>query len=435
MVTHDGAMRRKRRGFLEGPALLVRGFGLAGLGIVEALLSAWVIAVVSLCCCLGLGIPLVPSMLDATRREAQVQRRLARSWCGVPVEAAYLPESQTPQRPLRRAARMLTDSATWRDVLWVLINPYIGPIMALLPVVFVVHGMWGLLMPFLWRTITEDWGWSNSWYEFIPLNSQFAANLAAGLGAVELLLGLFVLPRLLLRVHGEWVRLILGATRSALATRVDQLTDSRADAMRMQANELRRIERDLHDGAQARLVALGMTLSTAQSLIDQHPDAARGLLAEAKDSSIKALNELRDLVHGVHPPVLADRGLFDAVRTLALELPTPVQVIGFLPERLPAPIESAAYFAIAELLTNATKHAGATTVEVVIWMSEQTLHAVVHDNGTGGADAAKGSGLQGIRRRLAAFDGRLTLTSPIGGPTTAAIEITLDPADVGRTTG
>jgi signal transduction histidine kinase len=201
------------------------------------------------------------------------------------------------------------------------------------------------------------------------------------------------------------------------------VTESRSDAVDAAAAELRRIERDLHDGAQARLVAMGLTLDAAGRLIDTDPAGARALLYEARDASVKALTELRDLVRGIHPPVLADRGLAEAVRALALDAPLPVRVTGSLPGRVPAPVESAAYFAVSELLANVAKHADARAAEADLRYERGALRISVRDDGQGGAESSRGSGLSGIGRRLAAFDGVLVIDSPAGGPTVITMEI------------
>jgi signal transduction histidine kinase len=201
---------------------------------------------------------------------------------------------------------------------------------------------------------------------------------------------------------------------------VQQLASSRAETVDTQASELRRIERDLHDGAQARLVSLGMSLGLAEHLLADDPQAARRLLVEARESTSSALIELRDLVRGIHPPVLADRGLDGALQALALVNPVPTSVMIHLPGRLPAPVESAAYFAVAEALTNAIKHAEATRILITLdFLEEGTgrLSIVVSDDGRGGASIDAGTGLRGVERRLAAFDGTLVVDSPVGGPT------------------
>ncbi|WP_030765919.1 MULTISPECIES: sensor histidine kinase [unclassified Streptomyces] len=430
MSARTGEIEKTGRNLGGSAEMILRGVALTGLALYEGLLLLWVSLVVCLCF-VGIGIPLLPGALNAVRRDARTQRGLAGEWSGVRVEASYLPEpAGAPGAVWKRAHRMLGDSATWRDLLWTLVNPLVGPLLALLPAAAVLGGLWGLSLPFVWDGLPESW--NSVWFMFIPVDSQGTAILAAALGLVEIVAGLALLPRLMLPLHGRWVRLMLGSTRAALSSRVEHLAGTRSDAMDMNATELRRIERDLHDGAQVRLVALGMTLSAAESMVERNPEAVRALLAEAKENSTKALNELRDLVHGVHPPLLADRGLVDAVRTLTLELPMRIHVTGSVPGRLPAPVESAAYFAVAELLSNVTKHARASEATVDIRYCDRSLRVAVHDDGVGGADTRKGSGLAGVERRLAAFDGLLVVTSPLGGPTSAAFEIacalTGDPA-------
>jgi signal transduction histidine kinase len=208
-----------------------------------------------------------------------------------------------------------------------------------------------------------------------------------------------------------------------MAGRIRHLATTRSDAVDTQMAELRRIERDLHDGAQARLVAMGMTLDAAEHLLDTNPEAVRGLLAEVRQSSSKALEELRDLVRGIHPPVLADRGLADAVRALAMVCPVPTDVTVDLPGRPEMPVESAAYFATSEVLTNVAKHSGADRAVIDIGYDRGVLRITVTDGGRGGADVTRGTGLRGIQRRLATFDGVLTVHSPVGGPTTVTMEL------------
>jgi len=268
-------------------------------------------------------------------------------------------------------------------------------------------------------------------------------ELVAGIEAAAILaLGIWLVPRTI----GVHARTLLRPEPDAeLAGRVEQLTQTRADAVDTAAAELRRLERDLHDGAQARLVALGMNLRAAERLIPTSPQAAIALVAEAREASSRALTELRDLVRGVYPPVLADRGLADAVRALALNTPIRTETDVNVPGRLDPPVESACYFAVAEALTNAVKHSGARLVQIRIRYSAAAhspgypgrpsrrfrpaqpslglLRIEVTDDGTGGADPARGSGLQGVERRLGTFDGILAVSSPPGGPTIIVMEI------------
>ncbi len=213
------------------------------------------------------------------------------------------------------------------------------------------------------------------------------------------------------------VRLLRPSPAMALADRVDELTAQRADTTVAQAAEIRRIERDLHDGAQARLVGLGLSLATAEKLMETDPDQARALMREARAGATASLTELRELVRGINPPVLNDRGLVDAVRALALDSPLEAVVDADVRLRPDPPIESALYFAVAELLTNAVKHAHATRARISLTRDHTGIVIDVEDDGRGGAVVRDDGGLAGLRRRLAVFDGTLEVTSPSGGPT------------------
>jgi signal transduction histidine kinase len=207
-----------------------------------------------------------------------------------------------------------------------------------------------------------------------------------------------------------------------LTRRIETLEQTRAGAVDVQDAELRRIERDLHDGAQARLVALGMSIGLAEQKLRTDPGGAQELLAEARKGAHEALEELRDLARGIHPPVLTDRGLEAAIDTLADRSVLPVDVDVVLAERPPAVVETAAYFVVAEALTNASKHALATRVTVRIRRLGNTLVVEVRDDGRGGADLS-GHGLSGLRHRVEALDGRLAVSSPEGGPTLLRAEL------------
>ncbi|WIM94355.1 sensor histidine kinase [Actinoplanes oblitus] len=404
---------------------LVRGLKLAGLATADLFLLIWINLCVSVLT-IGVGVPLLPRALDAARARTERQRRLAREWSGVAVEEQYLPVRVTQPGfagHLQRSWGMVNDAATWRDLRWLLVNPVVGTFLGLLPVLLVLEGAFGLTLPFTWRILVEDWGWNNSWFIVVPLLGQTTANLAGVLAAVEITAG-FYLSRRFLRLHGNWVGAMLdGRSRTDLAHRVRHLADTRSDAISQQAAEIQRIERDLHDGAQARLVSMGMTLAAAETLLKHDPDQALALVTEAKNSSANALRELRELVRGIHPPVLADRGLVDAVRSLALTLPLHVEVTANLPGRVSPPVESAVYFVISELLGNVVKHARATEASVDLRYTDGRLRVTVHDDGVGGADPARGTGLTGIERRLSPFDGYLTVFSPPGGTTDVAIEV------------
>jgi signal transduction histidine kinase len=348
---------------------------------------------IGLACCRYL----VPAALAGTRWLALQTRLLTAHWCGVVIPAAY----QTRPGRLGYRQRMgwlFTDPGTWRDLLWLTVSLVAAPVLLLGPIALAVIGA--------------------TWSLSIGLN-----GFDRSLGGLGLVLGIASGPWTL-RAYGRLARLVLGPSGNArLEQRVAYLAQTRQESLDSGAAELRRIERDLHDGAQARLVAMGLTLDAAGRLIDTDPAAAHSLLMEARDASGKALAELRDLVRGVHPPVLADRGLADAVRALALDSPVRTQVTGSLDGRPPAPVESAAYFAVSELLANVAKHAGAQAAEIDLRYSADALRITVRDDGDGGADPGRGSGLHGVERRIAAFDGVLAISSPAAGPTVITMEI------------
>jgi signal transduction histidine kinase len=203
----------------------------------------------------------------------------------------------------------------------------------------------------------------------------------------------------------------------ALAERIASLETSRKGAVDQQDAELRRIERDLHDGAQARLVALGMSLGMAEQKLASDPDGAAALLRDARQGAHEALEELRDLARGIHPPVLADRGLEAAIAALASRTPLHVQLTVDVDRRPSPPVESAAYFVVAEALANTGKHAQAEHVDIAVRRRRASIYVEIVDDGVGGADRT-GSGLVGLARRVEALDGTLEISSPQGGPTT-----------------
>ncbi len=361
----------------------------------------------------GAGVVLAPKSLLAVRRQADRQRRWAREWSGVTIAAPYrsLPAKPANRlfRVFRRCRWVLRDPATWRDLLWTLVNVPVSVVLGLLPAFLLAAGAW---------TVASDW-----WTLFVGPTNAVPSGFLLQVFLLSALPACVVAGPWLLRMHAAAASSLLAPTRKEMTARVGQLTDSRWEAVDASAAELRRIERDLHDGAQARLVAVGMNIGFAEQMVKDNPDLALALLAEARESSGQALSELRTLVRGIHPPALAERGLDGAVRALALSLPLPVEVHIELPGRPIAPVESAAYFAIAEALANVVKHSSANRAWVQLEYDHGRLIAIVGDNGAGGAHPRAGGGLQGIERRLNAFDGTVAVTSPPGGPTQVTMEL------------
>ena len=327
----------------------------------------------------GLGILLVT--LPATRWLAGVHRDMAASVLGSPVPAAYRPAEGLSA--LGRLRVRAADPMTWRDLAW-------------LPATFVLSLTMSLVVLLLFVLIVTGIAWFYGVGPIMTIRSRI----------------------------DRWF--LSPGTAERLEQRVEALTETRSQSLDHATAELRRIERDLHDGAQARLAGLGMTLGMAAEVLERDPEEARRMLDEARQTSSAALGDLRDVVHGIHPPVLADRGLKSAIEALALDLAVPVDVTGAAPPDLPAPVESAAYFTVAECLANIAKHADATRAWVELAHPAGLLTVVVGDDGRGGADPASGTGMRGVARRLAAFDGTMTVSSPKGGPTLVTLEVPCD---------
>jgi signal transduction histidine kinase len=278
-------------------------------------------------------------------------------------------------------------------------------------------GVAGLVTAVRWNHGLNDVGLLP--YAAVLVSTGHTAEVASVQGLGFLAIGAWLAPQTFPQVR----RLLGLAPDAELTRRVQRLTETRAVAVDTASADLRRLERDLHDGAQARLVALGMSLRVAERLIPTSPEAAIALVSEARETSARALAELRELVRGVLPPVLADRGLADAVRALALDCPLAVETDIVLPGRLPAPVETACYFAVAEILTNAAKHSAARDARITVGHCAGILRIEVTDFGLGGADPLAGTGLAGVEKRLATFDGILAVSSPAGGPTIVVLEI------------
>lgn len=350
--------------------------------VLIVLLVLWIVGGVLVVVWIGLGI--LTGCLVATRWIANLHREMAARTLGEPIPVPYRP--LPPSGFFDKARVVLADPMTWRDLAWVLVAPVVGIVVSLIVVILLL----GIVTGFIW------------WFATPPL--------------------------MMARAHFD--RLFLAYSRTErLEQRVQDLTHSRADVVDHSAAELRRLERDLHDGAQARLVALSMSLGMADAAFDGDPEQARRLVQDARATTTAAIGDLRSVVRGIHPPVLADRGLGGAVQAIALDMAIPVQVDVRLPGRPPAPVESAVYFGVAECLANIGKHAGAHHAWITLTHDDDLLRAVVGDDGRGGADAAAGTGMLGVMRRLAAFDGTMSVSSPTGGPTLVTLEVpcSLDP--------
>ncbi|HEX6347414.1 sensor histidine kinase [Umezawaea sp.] len=259
-----------------------------------------------------------------------------------------------------------------------------------------------------------------------PVDSWAGAGVAALVGLAYGLLGVFLVPPL----ARWWARASaarLAPPRRSLTERLAEVTATRAAALEAHGTELRRIERNLHDGTQNRLVAVVMHLGMVERALSRDPAAALPMVASAQKAATDALAELREVVRAIYPPVLVDRGLTGAVASLAGHCAIPCAVEEHPVPRMPAAVEAAAYFVVAEALTNAVKHSGADRITVSLREEGGALVVEVTDDGRGGADQEHGSGLAGIRGRVAAFDGSTRIVSPPGGPTVVRVDIPAGP--------
>jgi len=395
------AVRRRIRETARAGAVLLSG-GLVAFAAIPVLIIGLGTLVISPVA--GLGLLFLAVITGLVRPLARAERYRVRLVTGVPVPEAY--------RPLRgsltsRVRTLLSDPGTWRDLRWLLVQIVVG----LAGLAFLAALLAG---PLFMATVPVDYlrgAGDGKVLQLLPLGAFFAA--AGWFGCPLMAKGTATLSGWLLAPDAT----------DRLRARMEHLAETRDETVDARAAELRRIERDLHDGAQARLVSLAMSLGMAEEEFDRDPGAARQLVIEARASARTALTELRHLVRGIHPPVLTERGLGGAVEALALASAVPVEVDVALDERLPAPLESALYFVIAEAMANIARHSEATWAFVRLWKEQDKLRLMVHDDGPGGADPARGSGLRGIGARLAAFDGKFTLSSPVGGPTELFAEL------------
>ncbi|GAA4949234.1 sensor histidine kinase [Actinoplanes utahensis] len=401
-------MRRRVRIAVDALEHLVGGLGTSILAMAGLF---WLLAVV-VSSLVGVGLPLIGGSLRAVRSIADRERGRLSRW-----GPAIVGPPPVPDRP----SAALRDPAVRRELAWVPVHATFG---------FAV-GIFGLSLPL---SALQDLTYP-LWYHLAPpgegapgipfwnvdsLAEAFGVALA-GLGWLAVLL---LAGGALARSQAWPGRRLLGPVPGAdLSLRVAELTATRAAALDAHAAELRRIERSLHDGTQNRLVAVTVLLGAARRAYTRDPATGAELLDRAQQAAEEALGELRTVVRGILPPVLDDRGLAGALDGLVAGCALPCDLAVELPVRCAVSVEATAYFVVAEALTNAVRHSGATAATVSVRVDGDRLLIGVGDDGRGGADESAGSGLAGIRRRVEAHDGRFTLTSPPGGPTTMDVEL------------
>jgi signal transduction histidine kinase len=329
--------------------------------------------------------------------------------------ARWGPEVIAPAPPPTRLRAAFADPTTRRELLWLVRHLAVGLPLGLLGFVLPVLAVRDAAFPLYWRLTPKDAtatsigvGVAHSWPDAL-------AVCLLGVGWIAIMLGLT--PGMARLQASPGRRLLSAGPDADLSLRVAELTATRAAALDAHATELRRIERSLHDGTQNRIVTVTVLLGAARRMVARDPAGADELLERAQSAAEQALAELRTVSRSILPPVLADRGLAGALTGLAAESAVPCTVDVEMPRRCAASVEATAYFVAAEALTNIAKHSGASRATITVRAPGARLLLRITDDGRGGADEHAGSGLTGIRHRLAAHDGTLHLTSPPGGPT------------------
>ncbi|MFE0921116.1 sensor histidine kinase [Streptomyces nigra] len=425
-----GERRHRMPAVLRAPfaARTWREFGYVLLGLpISIMLFVYAVTMVSLGAGLlvtFLGVPVLAAALAGCRGFAALERVRAR---------ALLHLDVGDPEPLRTRSggfmawvgAVLKSGTSWRSVLYAVLHFPWAVFSFSVAVSLWTYG-WALLTYPLWFWVFPVWAGQDGLQLFgdethsIYLDNPFEITVTALVGLVFTLATPWII-RALTTVDRVMVHGLLGP--SQLATRVVELESDRGVVVDTAAADLRRIERDLHDGAQARLVALAMDLGLAKEKLTEDPQAAARMVDEAHGEVKTALQELRDLARGIHPAVLTDRGLDAALSAVASRCTVPVEVQVDLDQRPVPAIEGIAYFTVSELLQNISKHARATWASVDVWRVENRLMLQVVDNGVGGADVSAGSGLAGLAERLDAVDGILVVDSPQGGPTRVTAEL------------
>ena len=361
---------------------------------------------------LVVGLAILLATLAAWRTFAALERGLARGLLGVPIA---MPPDRRDLGAVERVQRWLRDPVTWKSLVFVALKFPLG-IVTFATVAGL--GFVALVMLFspliVLGTPVTIFGW------MVSSSAQALPLMLLGVPATLLILHL---SNGLGWLWALFARVMLGPSTVQLHERVGDLRDARARIIAAGDAERRRIERDLHDGAQQHLVALSLTLGMAESRLKSDPEAVGPLIVQAREEAALAVKELRDLASGIHPALLSERGLGPALDALATRAPVPTTVDGVPAARLPAPVESAVYFVTAEALTNVAKYAGATSACVSLITEHGMLRLVVRDDGAGGADLQGGTGLRGLRDRVEALDGYLHIDSPPGLGTTLIAEI------------
>lgn len=403
--------------------------GGTGTALLALGLLLWMVVTV-LTCLVGVGLLMVPGVLRALHSLAERERRRLSRWG---------PEVFGPGPAPTALRQAVVDPTTQREAGWLAVHATLGLLLGLVALLLPVLAVRDITFPLWWYVTPPDdtstsigLGVTNSWAEALPV-------ALLGLAWVALIVGLA--PGMARLQAWPARRLLAAGADPDLSLRVAELTATRAAALDAHATELRRIERSLHDGTQNRLVTVTVLLGAARRMVARDPRSADDVLERAQSAAEAALADLRTVARSILPPVLADRGLAGALGGLAASCPVECRLDIDVPQRCAASVEATAYFVVAEALTNVARHSRADKATVTVASRGGRLHLEITDDGRGGAEeihpaapegspraggpagGGGGSGLLGIRRRVAAHDGTLTLTSPSGGPTTLKVDL------------
>jgi signal transduction histidine kinase len=389
---------------LSALPLAVLGFvvAVAGIAAGAGLLVIWV------------GLAVLAGTMYAARGLAHVERVRLRNLQGKRAPSPVYKQAPADAGPVRRVLTPLRDAQSWLDVLWGLAGFVTGIVTFVFTVTWWAGAAGGLSYWFWQRYLPEDdvtlvelmglgQGQRAESMLYLAFGLVLAATLPAAVRAVS-------------ATHAGLASALL-CSRAELQAEVRRVTGSRESAHRAEADSLRRLERDIHDGPQQRLVRLTMDLGRARKQMADDPERASQTIESALAQARETVDELRSLSRGIAPPLLVDRGLRVALEEMLRGSVVPVQPTIDVPDHLPPHVETAVYFVVAEALTNVAKHSGAQQAKVSVTTADDTVTVVVEDDGIGGAHESKGLGLAGLRQRLAGVDGVLGLTSPAGGPT------------------
>ncbi|GAA1971856.1 sensor histidine kinase [Kitasatospora viridis] len=432
MISTSRLRERLRRGAAHPSVAWVRAKGEEQTAPSPRPPAPWSVAALGELLLVAAGVPfLLPLILVVTTSQAwcfvtallvlfvsrltRAQRGRFQALGGLVVPELRSPAEPGSSPPVRLLAWARAGS-TYRQLGYHLV---VGPVLALVGAVALLGTGAGAVL-----STVIGWAWLMPRGTPVRGGHGFPAVAAFTLIGMGLLVAAPWLAVRVARVDRRAARALLGPSRAVeLQQRVAVLAESRAGVVDAADAERRRIERDLHDGAQQRLVSLAMNLGLARRTLKDVPPDAMQVIVDAHEEAQAAIAELRDLVRGLHPVVLEDRGLDAALSGIAARAPLPVRLTVSLERRMAPTVEAVAYFVVSEALANVAKHARASRADLTVRQLDRTLHITISDDGVGGADPGKGTGLIGLRKRAASVDGTLAITSPVGGPTTITVEL------------